>query len=162
MAVYRSPTKADLILLTNTLKYTDILYITFYYLTYNNMFEINKADTTFVSSRISEVSARKKLSTDIVNKFTAMEPEEKAGQLRSFITNDLKLTVAECKSWWELFTGNWVMWYNVIHDWMKLWTVRVFDRDANVVFSQFWKKWNVNIWKLTPTGVVQIKRTMAA
>jgi hypothetical protein len=86
-----------------------------------------------------------------------LEDEERAAILHDYIISKW-YNIEPMKNGGELFTGNWVMWYNVSYDWKKVGIFKTFSRDANVIFQAYWDKHFIKEGKLTSQWVMQIKR----
>ena len=126
------------------------------------MFTINASTLDKVESKVREINEVTWLVNSLKQDNAWLWVEEKAVILRDFINSSAKVKTTTMKnSDSELIVWNWMIWYNVISTETnkRIGTIRAFDNDAKVVFTPYWQKINMNLWRLTSKWVVSINRS---
>ena len=126
------------------------------------MFTINASTLDKVESKVKEINEVTWLVNSLKQDNAWLWVEEKAVILRDFINSSAKVKTTTMKnSDSELIVWNWMIWYNVISTETnkRIGTIRAFDNDAKVVFTSYWQKININLWRLTSKWVVSINRS---
>ena len=129
-----------------------------------NIFTVVASTLDKVEAKVNEINQASSMINEIKQDNASLEVEEKAAILKEFINSSGNLRTTNRKdSDSDLIIGNWVIWYNVmaIDSWRRVWTIRAFDNDAWVVFTQYGSRQNIRLWRLTSKWIVKLQKSQA-
>ena len=129
-----------------------------------NMFTVVASTLDKVEAKVNEINQASSMINEIKQDNASLEVEEKAAILKEFINASSNLRTTTMKDWSsDLILGNWVLWYNVMamDSWRRVWTIRAFDNDASVVFTQYGSRQNIRLWRLTSKWIVRLQKSQA-
>lgn len=111
-----------------------------------------------VEWKIALIDEAKSLANQCVESNASLEDEERAAILEQFIEWSSTLKIVPTISWERLIHWNWMLGFNVISTktWNKVWIIKTFSRDANVLFQPYWNKTAIKLWKLTKDWIKRI------
>lgn len=121
---------------------------------------IVSTNVDILNSVVSTINEAKVLSEQIKQDNASLTTEEKVAILQQEIEKSSNLKIDSTKDWRTVFVWEWMFWFNVSskETWYKVGTIRHFDKDANVIFQQYWSKTVFKLWKLTKDWLVKIKK----
>lgn len=121
---------------------------------------IVSTNVDILNNVVSTIDEAKVLSEQIKQDNASLTTEEKVAILQQEIEKSSNLKIDSTKDWRTVFVWEWMFWFNVSskETWYKVWTIRHFDKDANVIFQQYWSKTVFKLWKLTASWLVKIKK----
>ena len=129
-----------------------------------NIFTVVASTLDKVEAKVNEINQASSMINEIKQDNASLEVEEKAAILKEFINASSNLRTTTMKDWSsDLILGNWVLWYNVMamDSWRRVWTIRAFDNDASVVFTQYGSRQNIRLWRLTSKWIVRLQKSQA-